>query len=284
MRRLKFTDLGGRRQFHHVAATRVRPGERTTEHTHDFPELFLILEGSGVHAWNGRQYRLARGDLVLILAADSHQYRCGENETLRFVNLALAPRWWGSFETLLGADAPPSDPARRHRKLGARDLAVCTRVLDRLLSGDSDGAGALVAAVGILTDAVLASQETAALVPEADLSAAPEWLARLVYEMEGADSAVQPLGYWQKRSGRSPEHLARSCRRYLGVTLTEMVHRARLNRARAGLRGGEGKIADVALEAGFNNLGHFYRTFRRAEGCSPRKWSRTRGAASTVPR
>ena len=284
MRRLVFSSLPNRKGHHHIAITRVRPGERTVLHTHDFPEFFLTLEGSGIHYWNGRRYRLGSGELVFIRAADHHQFECGEGESLRLVNLALAPEWWTSLESLLAARAPEANPSGRRRLLSAREAAECARHLRWVLNGGREDPVALITTVALLAGALQTSPETAGLVPKADLARAPEWMARLVGELEEAETADQPVSHWQRRSGRSPEHLARCCRKYLGCTLTDIVNRARLNRVKAELRGGGGKVATMALEAGFHNLGHFYRTFRRMEGCSPKRWSAAHGAAATIPR
>jgi YesN/AraC family two-component response regulator len=53
---------------------------------------------------------------------------------------------------------------------------------------------------------------------------------------------------------------------------------------KAQLRRGEDKIAGLAIDAGYQNLGYFYRVFRRLEGCAPREWLKRYGGAATVPR
>lgn len=283
MRHLVFRSLRGRQEHHHIAVSRVRPGERTALHTHDFPEFFLTLEGSGTHYWNGRRNRLECGELVFVQATDHHRFECGERESLRLLNLALAPEWWKNLENLLAGHAPAGDTPRRRRVLDAREAAECGRHLRWVLNGGRDDAVALITTVSLLAGALRTPPEPGALAPHGDFARAPEWLARLVNELEDTEAGDRPLSHWQRRSGRSPEHLARCCRKYLGCTLTDLVNRARLNRVKVELRSG-GKVASSALEAGFHNLGHFYRTFRRVEGCSPKQWSNAHGAAATVPR
>jgi YesN/AraC family two-component response regulator len=70
----------------------------------------------------------------------------------------------------------------------------------------------------------------------------------------------------------------------LGVPLSEVLNRARVAWVKDRLRHGEDKIAVLALEAGYQNLGYFYRVFRRLEGCAPRAWLAKHGGPAVVPR
>lgn len=120
-----------------------------------------------------------------------------------------------------------------------------------------------------------------------DLSAeemCPDWLGRLVEDMRNPDLISLPLSAWQKKSGRSPEHLSRSCRKFFGKSLTEMLNRARIEFVKAGLLRAEEKVITLAYEAGYQNVGYFYRTFRQLEGCTPKEWLATRMDREAVPR
>lgn len=56
-----------------------------------------------------------------------------------------------------------------------------------------------------------------------------------------------------------------------GLTFTELVTEARMQHVVARLRSGEaGRIIDVALDAGFGDVAHFNRLFRRRFGMTPR--------------
>lgn len=112
----------------------------------------------------------------------------------------------------------------------------------------------------------------------------PEWLAAWREELRRGERLGEPVAYWQQRSGRSPEHLARRCRKFFGVPPTEIIARARVAWVQVRLRTGESKVAALALEAGFQNLGYFYRTFRRVTGVTPRAWATGMRADEAVPR
>jgi len=110
----------------------------------------------------------------------------------------------------------------------------------------------------------------------------PEWLAALLRDLDDPEKLVEPMGWWQRRSGRSKEHLARACRRFCGASLTELLQRARITRAQRLLATGEAKVTTTAFAVGFGHLGNFHAVFKRQTGLTPRQWQRRH--AATVPR
>ncbi len=283
MRSLRFHLLPGRSTQHHVAVTRILSGETTVAHTHDFPECFLVTAGSGRHFWNGHNLPVARGYLVWISARDTHHFqgpRCG---TLEIANLALAPSWWRGFASL--AAWPPPDgsdsTAPLQRRLPPSEIVTLEWRLQGLFAAGESERHALietVASIVRLLGCGRASQRNVDAVEPA------EWLRRLATEIADSRYINLPLSHWQKRSGRSPEHLARSCRRFFGTTLSELRLRARMEYAKDRLLRTEDKLVIIALEAGFQNLSYFYRVFRRREGCTPQVWRRSHAANVVVPR
>jgi AraC family transcriptional regulator, dual regulator of chb operon len=279
MQKLRFERLGNRRRDFHLAQTRLGAGQATLEHGQDFPEVFLVTAGAGWHHWNGRVLSLGRGALAWVDAADRHHYESDGREPLVFINLALAPKWWRKAAAL-----GPKGLRRRLRGTGSGrilsegETARCERVLHRLMADGREPELALMAAVAVLWRALL--------VPSLSTSevSSPAWLAAWVAGLQEPGGAVEPLAALQRRSGRSAEHLARSCRRYYGVVPTELINRARVEQVQAALRRAEGKIATLALEAGFQNLGYFYRVFRRLTGKTPRAWMAGQNRDAAVPR
>ncbi|MCS7265606.1 MAG: AraC family transcriptional regulator [Armatimonadetes bacterium] len=69
--------------------------------------------------------------------------------------------------------------------------------------------------------------------------------------------------------GVTPEYLCRLFRRYLGITPWQYLERIRLRVADYLLQETELSISDVAFLAGFNDLRHFQRLFKRAYGKTP---------------
>jgi AraC-like DNA-binding protein len=67
----------------------------------------------------------------------------------------------------------------------------------------------------------------------------------------------------------SKASFAREFRRYTGCTFTEFLNRVRLDHARRLLLTSADSVATIAYAAGFSNLSHFNRLFRRTYGHPP---------------
>jgi AraC family transcriptional regulator, dual regulator of chb operon len=283
MHRLRFEKLGGRIGRHHIAVTRLRPGQRTIEHTHDFPELFLVEDGSGTHCWNGHELPLSRGALVLVRPDDVHSYRSAADARLTFINVAFPLEWWRGFAGLFSpavdfegqlAGEPPG-----HVQLDPSPTRACSDALHALLARGAAEPALLPAVVAHIAGHLLRLST-----PWKTKPGMPPWLARLTRELTDPELVTKPIAFWQRRAGVSPEHFARTCRRFLGEPPTVALNRARIELVQTRLRRGEEKIAALALDAGFRNLGFFYRSFRRFAGCTPREWLTRHAAEATVPR
>jgi AraC family transcriptional regulator, dual regulator of chb operon len=282
MQQLIFTRLPGRHLHHHLAVTRLGPGEVTLAHTHDYPEIFLVTGGRGVHGCNGRELPIGRGELAWVQPADRHYYRTGAGAGLELINLALAPAWWKNFSGLFQPRLAPrraaGDPRHGHRRLAEAETAALEVILRTWLAEAADSNLWQTEVVARLLRTLVARPEVARG------GVAPDWLAKWRADLATGENIGAPLSYWQKRCARSPEHLARTCRRVYGVVPTELISRARVAWVQERLRRGEDKVAALALEAGFQNLGYFYRTFRRIAGATPRTWRREQARDAAVPR
>jgi AraC family transcriptional regulator len=89
------------------------------------------------------------------------------------------------------------------------------------------------------------------------------WIDAHAHDPLGLDSIAAAAGL-------SPFHFLRLFARVLGVTPHQYLVRCRLRRAARLLAEDGSPITDIALDAGFNDLSNFVRTFRRAAGVSPR--------------
>lgn len=267
-----------------MAVTRLRARQVTSEHTHDFVEFFLVEQGEGWHRWNQRELPLATGSLTFVSAEDVHSYRSATQHRLQFINLAVARDWWASFQRLLPAGlslpaAAAGDPPG-HVRLDPAAARTCGERLHDLLEHGAGEPTLLASVVATLTGHLLQPERQVSLAP----AGAPQWLDKLLREFQDPELVTRPIAFWQKRAGVSAEHLARTCRRYLGEPPTVLLNRARIELIATRLREGEDKVAGLAYDAGFQNLGYFYRTFRRFKGCTPREWQASHVAGVAGPK
>jgi AraC-like DNA-binding protein len=74
------------------------------------------------------------------------------------------------------------------------------------------------------------------------------------------------------RYGLNPSYFSRLFHLHSGMPLVEFINRARIQKSCQLLKRSDAGIVEIALAAGYNNLSHFNRYFRRITGMSPREY------------
>lgn len=232
-----------------------------------------MQQGSGRHHLNGQTLALQPGDLVLLQPQDRHCFSTALDETLAFINVAVSAGWWQSLHMALGWQAWL--PGRQSTRLTTAETQGLGAELGALASGAQPLA--LLQAWARVRDYLMRGTSPAA-------ERIPAWLEALRLDMARMPEALtEPIAFWQARSARSPEHLARSCRRHYGITFSELLNRARVERARQLLRTSDAKVIAIALDCGFGNMAHFHRVFLRLTGMTPQQWRLAGMAAVPLP-
>lgn len=242
-------------------------------HSHDYYEIFLTVSGTVTHFANGKTMELSEGSLVFIRPDDVHGYVYNNPESTKtsYVNLAftrgtaralfsyLADEFFS--EHLLSCDMPPTvilQDAEKER------LLAKLRELNSVTHGDTD---ALRLRVRLLLADIFVRLFYHTALEAGD--AKPAWLARLCREMERPENFTAGTERLVALSGKSREHLSRSIKKHLGVTPSEYVGGLRINYAANLLINTNSPVIDVCFFVGFQNLSHFYRTFKSRYGVTP---------------
>ncbi len=271
MKTLSWKSLGTGRAALHLAHNGAGTWTTVPMHGHDFAELFVVLEGSGLHRVNGRRVPLVRGNLVLMRPGDRHGLEPDRAETLHIVNVAFPaavlgdlgsryfvhdPAFWGGKAILpltLHLGAGRLEWFRGELEILSR--AGPTRLaLDRFLIN-------LLAEISRFRGSLAGNVETL-----------PEWLARACARVRQPGEALcDPRGF-ARLAGRSLEHVSRVLRQRTGRTPTEFLNEVRLDRAAALLANSGTDLLDIAAECGFQGISHFFASFRRRFGLTPRRY------------
>lgn len=261
-----------------VGMTRLLSRQVSVRHTHDFFEIFLIASGSGIHHLNGKKVELTAGHLAVIQPRDRHHFS-SQGEELAILNVAMASAWWKQFHQLMGGSLPENWFRRGspsgHVLLGPKNLTEMRAIFAQLAGRDNQPPSDLVDALLRVAASFLSTDPQSTPLP-------PSWLEQWRNAMMNAHEAIaEPFACWQKRSGCSPEHLARSCRAFYQCTPTDLLNHARIERAKALLDSTDDKVISIGFACGFGNLSNFYRNFHARTGMTPKMWRRQ--GSATVP-
>lgn len=255
------------------------PWRYPTHHHDGWSELQFLVEGELRQQVNGRDEDLAAGDVLLVRREDQHSLG-GRNFVL--FNLLVPDAEWIRLATYLGdADplatlAAPQRPPRLHLTGVERERLEADL---RLLFARQGTPGARALLGRLLLDLLprLMDERSAAPTALAAPSASPPWLRRLLEDLDnlldrGADTAELA-----RQAGIGAEHLARSVRKHLGITPTELLGRRRLERAALLLSHSDRPVLSIALDLGYGSASVFSRAFRQQHGLSPRAWRKRHG-------
>lgn len=248
--------------------------ERFIEHTHDYAELFIVLSGTVIHTVNGGVEHLKSGDVVFIRPADVHRYgKCdGEftflNITFTMDTLRLAFEYLGEgfpSEAMLGAEMPPSSAmvgSELHRLDGR--LKVIGAI------APDDVARRRTALRMLLID--LLSERFSGYTSRTDTM--PTWLEELCLNMRVDGNFAFGAERMIALSGKTREHLSRSIKKHLGLTLSEFINDLRLNYIANMFTNSNLKIADIVFESGFNTMSLATCLFKEKYGVNMRDFRR----------
>ena len=273
---LCFDEIAPGRDFHAaLAADFARRSERVP-HTHDFSEVFYVLEGAGTQWLNTEEQALRAGDLCWIRPQDQHAFSVRPGQKLHFVNIAFRQECWADFRRLALETSQPAEwetapnppaihvpPARRGET--ARLFQDLLRGFHRhptrlaLCRFWSEALPILLLSPGLGT-------------PNASVETGPAWLSQACLALQSEDALRAGVPRLVALCGVSPAHLARTLKASSGLTPTEWVNTLRLERAALLLATTTDEIISIAGDCGFENLSYFYRLFHRRFGQSPRHY------------
>jgi len=240
-------------------------------HGHDFYEIFVILAGRCTHLVNGEIQTLEAGEMAFIRPGDTHGYDyCGEDDC-RFMNINF---YTEVVESALEFVGSPGFSARLKRSKLPPILRLAPADVDYLMQK-----GGLIGVCATIDKSKARSAARSWLVDALTLyflddrdgnqKAMPAWLDHLLLELQKRENFTGGPSRLSELSGRSAGHLNRVFNQYLQTTPTAYLNRLRLAHARNLLLATSLGIMEVAYEAGFDNLSHFYHLFKKQYGASP---------------
>lgn len=271
MKTLRWRDLGVGRAAFHLARNGDGTWREVPLHGHDFPELFFVVCGAGVHRANGRRTSLAEGDLVLIRPGDRHSLQAEKDSPFSIINLAFE----NDTLVFLGTRYFPDQPGFPGVKRAGPQVFRLSERSREWLRGELEllerQPATRLVLERLLLNLLVEVMPGMAPAPASEGSL-PVWLEQACGKSRRGDPLVKGPREFARLAGRSLEHVSRVMRARTGRTPTEFVNEVRLDHAAAMLLSGAKEIVDVAGDCGFQSISHFYSCFRNRFGMSPRKY------------
>lgn len=240
-------------------------------HYHDYYEVFIVLEGHALHCIAGKQIKLEKGRMVFIRPSDEHDYICEDGQPFSMLNITFTAQTMDELFSYLG-EGYPSERLLKSEfppdvMLSDREFSRITDRMETICAIAPDDTAQLKSELRILLFELFTrcfqylSDETSDI---------PVWLESVCEQMEKDGNFSGGIERMMELCGKTREHLARSIKKYKGITASEFVNEIRLNYIANMLHNSNHSIADIVFDSGFNNLSWASQLFKKKYGTSMR--------------
>jgi AraC-like DNA-binding protein/mannose-6-phosphate isomerase-like protein (cupin superfamily) len=245
-------------------------------HAHEHFQICYIQQGVCLHYVNDEAYLMTKGDLLAIPPFVPHRLDFYKEEKVSLVQVDFMPVVLDSEEMLV---EPPFFPKIR---LSGDSQVQVEQLLSRLNEEHArkePGYRHLIRAdlIRLLVTAFRQNDRIKQAAGASGEESRPLFYETVRYmETHFADSLK--LEELAQRAAMSPSYFSYMFKVLIGEPFTHYLNELRIRKALDLLQTTEQSAVDISFTAGFNNVSHFNRMFRKTVGISPlayRKQSRT---------
>lgn len=250
-------------------------------HRHSYYELFITLSDDVVHVFPDRQIPLARNTIVLVRPDDAHTQRYTLMQR-RIMNVTFVPEIMDNvFEFLghAGIDkeaflSPAFPPSRVLSEMQGREFVL---EFEKRLQYHAMDEKALSRNIYSFLSYVFFNLFSAPESGYKQVVHPPYWLEVTCEKMKRFENFYEGLPRMVEISGKTQEHLARSMKKYYGITTSQYINDLRLSYAVSKIMNPETEYSmlEVIFDAGFQSPGHFYKLFTEKYGMTPKEYRET---------
>lgn len=276
---LEYGDMGEEFYIQQVMRTTAF---KPVNHYHNSYEIYYLLSGRRYYFIKDDTYHVAAGDLLFINKNDVHQtsvlgYPQHERIVMNFT------------DEFLGTGHPLFRPAlmevfqRKNvlYRLKPQEQQYVEELFGRLVEEIKLKEDGYELAVRLFVIQLLLfayrKGDVETPITEDPLSPTHRRIAEVVHYIGAHYHDKLPLPELALQFHMSPSYLSRTFKKVTGFSLVGFQNLSRIREAQALLQQTDNKVADIAIQVGFEQFAHFNRTFRRIAGVSPtryRRWHR----------
>lgn len=250
------------------------------DHLHDLYEIVYIHEGKGLFFINGVLYEKGQGDLFLIPGNTVHRAFPSADEPIVSTAVFFAPSFARMDSLDDGYDPLKCFEFAHKRKqykvqLPERMQTAIEVMIDAMaceMKGKSLG---FRHAVRLQLEQLLLDTSRHLIATKTFTKArqiGPHWIHSALHEIDRNPVHCGGLAELSRRACVSPAHFSRVFKQLTGMNVTDFVNAKRLVRAKELLLETDDNVETIALACGFQGMRHFYQTFKKLTGLTPRAY------------
>ena len=246
-------------------------------HSHQFYEIFYILEGSISHTLNGETRTLHAGDLVFLNLQDIHYFSREEGNTCKHRDIIIHTDFFDSICTFMGNSFKEAYHNNTFPKILSLSLEQMEdyehRITNAILTSSMNSEFRLASTRALCISLLNHLVEERIRHNDAYY---PMWFRELLgrFHMNeflrvGLDDILKPFHF-------NKSYLCRRFRQYTGYTMTEYLNHLRLQQAAFQLQYTDNTILSVCNNVGFSSVSYFNKIFKQTYGVSPKAFRKNR--------
>lgn len=251
-----------------IAVEPRAPQSAFPEHHHDFHEIVLVEQGSGIHVFNGQPQTLCGGCVCFVRDHDRHLYE--QTDNLHLTNVLYrgpdAFRFLSGLRDLLPQECDGNYPSLW--RINNKVMMQAKALIDQLprsseqfsLEQQAEQELRFMQLLVLLRQGRSAQED---INQESRLRHLLDWLNDHYSEEIDWDELASHFSL-------SLRTLHRQLKQQTGSTPQRYLNRLRLLQSRHLLRHSDLRVTDIAFQCGFGDSNHFSTLFKREFGYAPR--------------
>ncbi|MCM3626061.1 AraC family transcriptional regulator [Paenibacillus glycanilyticus] len=274
----------------HIEPYQLNQGTVIPLHRHEFVELVIISQGSGVHEYDGNTFPIHAGDVFIIEPGMEHAYTIDHKEGMEVVNVLFVPSLLERELTALSSvtsfiDFYYMEPFLRSDvsfqaklTLSPRQMLDIRSVLDQLIkeygrkeSGYQYLIKSKLIELFIILSRMYVNNRSHSL---PSLPNDQEVIGRICEFIKRHPSRSITLEQISQMAGMSQSKFTVLFRQETGMSFVEYRNAERIHLAKQLLATTSDRIAEIAMDTGYEDLSHFNHVFKKTAGETPSQYRR----------
>lgn len=248
----------------------------TELHNHDHYEITIVTAGSVEHFINSTNQTLLCNTIVYLRPQDSHFFGRVDSSEFEYINLAFTRETFQDLLLYMGDgfnteyfESAPMPPMVLLSPMDTHSIRKNVENFTLIPTEDVNKKKTFfrLLIIDLFFRYIQTSYE--------EKSLQPAWFKELLHKINDPDNFSQGTSRLEELSGKSCSYICRTFKENLRTTPTEYINDLRLNYCANRLIHSDAAIMDIAMDAGFNNLSHFYHLFKEKYHASPRQYRKT---------
>jgi len=253
-------------------------------HEHDFIEIVYILNGKVIHQINDREYPTSHGDMLIINYGETHSMKISKNST--YVNVLMKPEYiskslenhenafallnlseFESFKKLL-------DENKRKVTFKGDDRNKAEAIIDDIIKEQERQKPGFELFIRSQLNILLISLfRKMSLDLDSSFDGINEKLLHYINIHCGEKLTLSGIA---KLCSYNVSYFSRIFKEYTGMTFTEYLKNARIQKALNLISKTNLNITDIVFEAGYTDKTRFYNDFKKKEGVTPLEYRKSK--------